>query len=159
MAYKKQILTKKTQLSEDSRKYIVKNLIDRIQAAYKNRSKIEVETKAAGRVEMTPTDKKDYDHLGRRYDELQLSYKLAHNTNWISETRDQEIEILLKELVKTNLNAMTARQNQLMLKALRVGDGCRKCGGHGWKGHNISLGEFNLCSCVKDHLNIYKRYI
>ncbi len=152
-----QIIVQKPQLEKVGRDSLVKNVIDRITAATKAVKEI-MEKNNTTSVEALPeTYKKDVKYLLLRIEQLQISYRLFHDTNWISTIRVQQIQLLKESLVKTNLLPHQVRNYQYQLKAFESGQCCKICRGHGYVGEKISTGEYKLCNCVMNYIGAYKQ--
>lgn len=177
------------QLDDKSRKQLWVNLNKRIESAHSEIKKMAYHTEdmaapgydkdKAGKPklheELTPQEVKDIKYLNKRIDELQLSLRLAFNTNWIVEQRQELIadtsKILreefspgwemapdltdeIKKEKETAYSKHIARLNSLT-KAMK----CKRKGcytGRGWTGLNASTGEFVMCQCTDDTVQYYK---
>lgn len=196
------------QLDDKSRKALWHNLNRRIEAAEDEIKKIthwpadldsklwpvdpetkepaftEVEkTEKAGKMkladEIHPENEKDLRYLKKRIHELQLSLRLAFNTNWLVEQRHEMIadtkKILLEEFgpgweMKYSEDTPEAkaeklakekrhRDNVARLNDLTKAVKCNRKGcytGRGWIGLKTGTGEFIPCKCTQDTLQYYK---
>lgn len=148
---------RKKQLTTEGTKVLEKNLIDRMSAAHKHMTKLLQENNVK-----TPNDLKgkpfeSYKHLYKRFEELQISYRLVHNTNWLQDMRTQELQrinFLLAD--ESKLHTGQAHNYKQMKAAFESQLECPKCNQTGIAGENISTGEFKLCTCVTKHLQIYR---
>lgn len=148
---------RKKQLSDESRKILAKNLIDRITAAHDNMKSILAQKKVKHPNDLPDKAKEAYQYNFRRSQELDISYRLIHNTNWLMDIRSevlQNVETLLADESKLHPAQVTnyKRMKAVFDKQLR----CSKCNQTGIVGEKISTGEYKLCSCVSNHLDIYK---
>ncbi len=161
MAIKAVIRIQKAQLTEDCRKDLDKNLMDRMTAAHKSQTKILADAQAKdasikGPNDLVGIDKDHFTRLVTRMHELQLSRQIAYNTNFIAEAQDREIPILEDFLTRPALSALDRQRYTLQLKAYNYGRNCKKCHGHGYLGEKISTKEFTICTCVSKFFNVYK---
>lgn len=108
-----------------------------------------------------------------RINELQLSLRLAFNTNWIVEQRHEMIadtkKIILNEfgpgwemgltedekaVKEKRYNENIERLNKLTKAVKCTRKGCYT--GRGWTGLKVRSGEFEMCRCTKDTVKYYK---
>ncbi len=149
--------TKKPQLIKENRNALAKNLIDRMEAADKDIRTIMAKATEEGRALMNEKEKKDVGYLQLRIDQLNISYRLIHNTNWVADMQDREIPILKEALEKGGLSDIQKNAYSLQLMAFEFGKKCKTCHGHGYRGENISTGEYAICYCVLKYIGVYKK--
>jgi hypothetical protein len=123
--------------------------------------------------EIHPDNMRQLNGLRSRINELQLSLRLAFNTNWIVEQRQEMIadtkKIILEEFgpgwemgltedekaTKDKRYAQNIERLNKLTKAVKCNrKGCYT--GRGWTGLKVSTGEFALCKCTEDTMQYYK---
>ena len=148
---------RKKQLDAEARKVLERNLLDRMTAAHRHMADIIKEYKVQKASDLPASVEKKYKHLYRRFEELQISYRLVHNTNWLMDIRTSELEKINELLLdESKLHNIQVANYKRMKAAFEKQLKCTKCNLTGIVGENVSTGEFKLCQCVTNHLDIYK---
>lgn len=159
----------KKQLDPDTVGSASRNITDRMTAAHRAITKIREDAQASGRSSLTALEKKNVDYLAMRIEQLQISYRLIYDTNWIVNMQQREIPIIKEALridqegvpegVKAPPKLLPTQifKFKFQLKAFEGTQKCKKCRAYGYNGEKISTGEFNLCGCVLNYLSAYKQ--
>jgi len=169
------------QLDDKARKALHVNINKRINAAHEEIAKISTKMDETGKEplldeagkiqrkkpeELTGKEKKNIQYLNDRIQQLQVSIRLAFNTDWLIEQRKADVAVLV-EKIKTDFGPSAImdetkhadqRRTVNRLNRLTKAQRCTKKGcyiGRGWNGLNISTGEFSLCKCTMDTIDLY----
>lgn len=148
------------QLTSDSKKTLSANIRKRIDAANSYISEIENKIKEQGGP--TEEQKKDTNYLIARVADLQISYRLIFNTNWLIDTRKEYVEAFKDQIRSaTEKGDLVIKQKaETYLAQLEKACKCQKCK-HGdevpgYNGFNVNTGEFVLCTCTRNTMHIIK---
>ncbi len=168
------------QLDDKARKALHININNRINAAHEEIAKISTKLDKEGKPELdeagkpvrkkpeelTAKERKNIEYLNDRIQQLQVSIRLVFNTDWLIEQRKADIAVLV-EKIKTDFGPSAImdetkhadqRRTVNRLNRLTKAQRCTKKGcyvGRGWNGLNVSTGEFSLCKCTMDTIDLY----
>jgi len=157
------------QLSDKGRKTLHINLNKRIDAAVDEINKITRKEDGEKRKddELTDKEKEIINYLQTRILQFQISLRLAFNTNWLIEQRAADVKTLTDKIknefvpgfIMDETQQADQRRTIARLNALTKAQKCKRNGcftARGYTGLNISTGEFTLCKCTQETINLYK---
>lgn len=169
------------QLDDKSRKALHQHLNKKIETAQAELKKLthytedekdpnynaELAGKKIPETEIPKKKEESIEHLHYRIMQMQMSLRLAFNTNWIVEQREEDIEHTAKILKEdfgpgVEMDEQKKREEARFILRLNKMTKAKKCNrkgcytGRGYTGLNTSTGEFSLCKCTLDTINYYK---